>query len=135
MQLHLTRPARGDFVGVARIPDGGGVEFTHDRARVTDALRQIKGRPVRPRRSRVTVHLSEAADYADAQRFQWPAALRRECGEPSSFGYGPCVAAMQTEAHELLLEEEAKLATFTGMIRRLIETAGHRRRTTPRRPA
>ena len=120
----LERLSPGDFVGVARIPDGGGVEFTHDRSRVTDALRQIKGRPPRPRRSRVTVHLSEAADFEDTQRMQWPAALRRECGEPNSFGYGLCAAAMQTEAHEILREEELKLATFTGTIRRLIETAG-----------
>lgn len=120
----LDRLSPGDFVGVTRIPDGGGVEFTHDRARVTDALRQIKGRPPRPRRSRVTVHLSEAADFEDTQRMQWPAALRRECGEPNSFGYGLCLAAMQTEAHEILREEELKLATFTGTIRRLIETAG-----------
>ena len=120
----LQRLSPGDFVGVARIPDGGGVEFTHDRTRVIAALRDIKGRPPRPRRSRVTVHISEAADYADTQRLQWPAALKRECGEPNSFGYSLCVGAMQTEAQEILRDEELKLTTFTSTIRRLIEAAG-----------
>ena len=120
----LERLSPGDSAGVARIPDGGGVEFTHDRARVLGALRNIKGRPPRPRTARVTVHLSEAADFEDTQRMQWPAALRRECGELNSFGYGLCVATMQSEAHAMLRDEELKLATFTGMIRRLIETAG-----------
>ena len=120
----LDRLSPGDFVGVARIPDGGGVEFTHDHSRVTSALREIKGRTPRPRTSRVTVHISEAADYADSQRVQWPAAIKRECGEPSSFGYSLCVMAMQNEANEILRDEEVKLATFTSTIRRLIESAG-----------
>ena len=120
----LERLSPGDFVGVTRIPDGGGVEFTHDRARVTAALRQITGRPPRPKSTRVNVYLSEAADYEDTQRIQWPAALRRECGDPKDFGYAMCVAAMQAEAHGILRDEELKLATVTGMIRRLIETAG-----------
>ena len=120
----LGRLSPGDFAGVARIPDGGGVEFTHDHARVVAALRDIKGQPPRPRTRRVTVHISEAADYADSQRMQWPAAIKRECGEPSAFGYSLCVAAMQSEAHEIVRDEELKLATFTGTMRRLIEAAG-----------
>ena len=120
----LDRLSPGDFVGVARIPDGGGVEFTHDRARVRAALQQITGRPPRPKSTRVNVYLSEAADYEDTQRIQWPAALRRECGDPKDLGYAMCVTAMQAEAHEILRGEELMLATFTGVIRRLIETAG-----------
>ncbi len=123
-ELLLDRLSPGDVVGVARIPDGGGIEFTHDRERVIAALRQVRGTPPRPRTRRVSVSISEVADYADTQRFQWPAALRRECGMPSDFGYSLCAGAMVAEAAEILRDEEVKLATFTGMVRRLIETAG-----------
>lgn len=122
-EMLLERLSPGDVAGVARIPDGGGIEFTHDRARVTAALRQISGRPPRPRTSRHTVYISEAADYADTQRMQWPAAVQRECGQPTDLGYGLCLSTMQTEAIEILREEEVKRATFTSTVRRLIQTA------------
>ena len=43
-QSLFDRLAPGDLVGVARLPNGfGGVEFTADRKRVTDALMRVTG--------------------------------------------------------------------------------------------
>ena len=43
-QSLFDRLAPGDLVGLARLPNGfGGVEFTADRKRVTDALMRVTG--------------------------------------------------------------------------------------------
>ena len=123
----LNRLSPGDLVGVSRIPNGGGVEFTADRQKVGDVLAQVTGSPARPRTSRVTVFISEAADYEDAQRIQWPAALRRECGEPTTPGYSECAGAMELAAIGILREEELKRATFTSTLSRLITSVGSTR--------
>ncbi len=45
-QSLFERLAPGDMVGLARLPNGaGGVEFTVDRKRITDALMKITGAP------------------------------------------------------------------------------------------
>lgn len=116
----LERLSPGDAVGLTRMPDGGGVAFTHDRARIVAGLEAVTGKPPRARASRYTVYLSEADDFADTQRFQWPAALRRECGDPATPGYELCVGGVQMEARDFLLHEELKRATFTTTLLRLI---------------
>lgn len=123
----LNRLSPGDLVGVTRMPNGGGVEFTADRKKVADVLAQVTGSPPRPRTSRVSVFISEAADYEDTQRLQWPAALRRECGEPTTPGYSECVGAMELEAIGILREEELKRGTFTSTLARLITSLGSAR--------
>jgi VWFA-related protein len=120
----LGRLSPGDLVGLSRIPDGGGVEFTTDRTRIIEDLKRITGRPPRAKLSSVTVYISEAADYEDTQRMQWPAALKRECGEPTSPAYGPCAAAMQSEAHAILREEEQKRSVFASTLSNLLKSAG-----------
>jgi VWFA-related protein len=119
----LAQLSPGDLVGVSRIPYGGGIEFTADRARVVEALKSITGRPPRPR-SRVTVFLSEAHDFEDTGRRQWPAALKRECGEPNTPGYSQCVPVMQMEATSILREEEQKRATTVSTLHNLMTSSG-----------
>jgi VWFA-related protein len=114
----------GDLVGVSRIPYGGGIEFTADRARVVEALKAITGQPPRPRPNQLTVFISEAQDFGDAGRQQWPAALKRECGEPNMPGYSLCVSAMQMEARSILLEEEQKRSTTISVLHNLMTSAG-----------
>jgi VWFA-related protein len=120
----LRRLSPGDLVGVTRIPNGGGVEFTADRSKVAEVLAQVTGSPPRPRTSRVTVFISEAADYEDTRRIQWPAALKRECGEPTAPGYAECAGAMELEAIGILREEELKRGTVVSTLARLIRSLG-----------
>ena len=119
----LTRISPGDVVGLARIPEGGGVEFTSNHAHIVDALNRVTGRPPRARGSSVTVFLSEAVDSERSGAAQWAAALRRECPPPTQRGYALCVAAMQAEATALLRDEEWKRRAVAESLRNLIRTA------------
>jgi VWFA-related protein len=131
----LTQLSPGDLVGVSRIPYGGGVEFTADRARVVAALNAITGSAPRPRPNQMTVFISEALDFeetvgtsptsaAPTGRRLWLAALKRECGEPNTPGYSQCAAAMQMEARSILREEDQKRSTTASVLHNLMTSAG-----------
>ncbi len=119
----MSRLSPGDLVGLSRIPDGGGVEFTTDRSLIAHGLSRVTGRPARSRAPRVTVFVSEAADFEEGQRLQWPAALRRECGEPNTPGYGLCVGAMKEEARSLLLDESVRAGATVRNLTNLMTAA------------
>lgn len=119
----LSRISPGDLVGLARIPDGGGVEFTSNHAHIVDGLNRITGRPPRARGSSVTVYLSEAVDSERSGGAQWAAALQRECPPPKQRGYEACVAAMQAEASALLRDEDWKRSAVAESLRNLVRTA------------
>lgn len=117
----LSRLAPGDLVGVAKLPDGGGVEFTTNRARVIEALGQVNGRSQPPLGLSVRVYLAEAEDLDRGGRGDWTDALLRECGEPSGTpNYEVCLTAMENTAHELLQTESAKARDTIGRLDRLI---------------
>lgn len=108
----------GDLVGVAHIPDGGGVPFTTDRARVINELKRV--RPATPQfRSGASVYISEALDFDGQQRLQWPAAVMRECGaEGDSPVFRLCLANLQQAARTMLMDESMKTnATIRGLER------------------
>ena len=101
----IERTAPGDLIGVARLPDGGGVEFTTDRRRVVDGLRGVMGRAPRVGGLSGTVYLSEAIDFDGSARSEWPDALLRECGELNDSTYDACVFRLEAEARDVLSDE------------------------------
>jgi VWFA-related protein len=108
--------SRGDLVGLARLPEGGGTEFTTNRARLIEALRQVRGTPPRPAAAGVHVYLSEALDFEQGARDQWPRALARECGNPRDPTYRMCQTSMELEARSVLSDETWKMtATVSGL--------------------
>ena len=76
----MDRLGAGDLVALARLPGGGGVEFTSDRSRIEEALKQVRGTTPPPQLT-ARVYLTEAIDLANGARFEWPRALQRECGQ------------------------------------------------------
>jgi VWFA-related protein len=118
----MDRLGAGDLVAVARLPGGGGVEFTSNRSRIEDALRQVKGTTPAPQLSG-RVYLTEAIDLANGARFEWPRALQRECGQPPNpreRGLGLCAENLALIAHAMLVEEDAKAVALLGGLERLV---------------
>jgi VWFA-related protein len=116
----LDRLGPGDLIAVARLPEGGGVEFTADRARVEEALRQVTGTPPVPQLTG-RVYLNEAVDFANGGRFEWPRALLRECGvNPKDRAFGLCTENLVSLAIELLAHEEKKTADVLNGIDRIV---------------
>jgi VWFA-related protein len=113
--------SRGDLVGLARFPDGGGIEFTVDHARVLGAIRQVKGRPASRSGMGVEVFLSEAVDFEQGGRDQWPRALLRECGNPQDPTYRLCQKTMELEAAALLRGEAQKTRMTVDGLRALMK--------------
>lgn len=114
----LDRLGPGDLAGIAHIPDGGGVPFTTDRARLIHELERI--RPATPQfRSDASIYISEALDHDGAQRVQWPAAVTRECGaEADSPVFRLCLVNLQQAARTLVIDESIKTnATARGLER------------------
>lgn len=116
----LANLAPGDLVGLARLPEGGGLAFTTDRARLIAALEEVRGSPGRPTRFGKHVYLSEALDFAEASRDQWPRAVTRECGLPTDPTFRACRTSMELEARELLREESQKTTLTAGRLRELM---------------
>ena len=114
----LTHLGPGDLAGVAHIPDGGGVPFTADRARLVKELERI--RPATPQfRSDASIYISEALDFDGPQRVQWPAAVTRECGAAGdSPVFRLCLINLQQAARTLVNDESIKTnATARGLER------------------
>lgn len=107
-QSLFERLASGDLVGLARLPNGaGGVEFTADRKRITDALMRITGAP-NMRAGMAQVNLSEAwaLENNDASTFQ--NAVARECSGMSGADLEACRNSLEADARAMLLEASSR---------------------------
>jgi VWFA-related protein len=113
----------GDLVGVTHLPDGGGVGFTTDRARVIEELTRVRPATPQVSRTETQIFISEALDFDGNKRMQWPAAVTRECAaEADSPVYRLCVLNLEQTARTMLIETTARTnATIRGL-ERLMKT-------------
>src|SRR5689334_19576390 len=107
-QALFQRLAPGDLVGLARLPNGaGGVEFTHDRKRISDALMKITGAPS----SRLGMHhvnISEAWALENNDPGTFQQAVDRECQGMSGPDLEACSNSVETDARAMLLEASGR---------------------------
>src|SRR5262245_39685359 len=112
----------GDLVGVTHIPEGGGVPFTTDRARVISELSRVRPAVARTLRAK-TVYISEALDFDTQQRFQWPAARVRECGqEADNPAYRACVSDLEQAARNMLIDASLRANETARHLERLMKS-------------
>jgi VWFA-related protein len=107
-QSLFDRLAPGDLVGLARLPTGfGGVEFTADRKRVTDALMKVTGAGS-TRTGMMHINISEAwaLESNDSGTFQQ--AVDRECAGMSGPELESCTNQVEGDARALLLEASSR---------------------------
>ena len=113
----------GDLVGVARVPEGGGVPFTTDRARVINELKRLRPATARTLGSEVSLYISEAVDFDQFQRVQWPAAVQRECGDDAnSSTFRLCVLNLEQTARTLLNDESMRTTATIQALERLMKS-------------
>ena len=112
----------GDLAGVARVPEGGGVPFTTDRARVIDELKRLRPATARTLGSEVSLYISEAVDFDQFQRVQWPAAVQRECGDESGAMFRMCVLKLEQTARILLNDESMRTTALIQALERLMKS-------------
>lgn len=107
-QSLFERLAPGDLVGLARLPNGtGGVEFTADRRRITDALRRITGAPgMRAGMAQVNISEAWALENNDESTFQ--NAVSRECSGMSGADLEACRNSLEADARAMLLEASSR---------------------------
>ena len=123
-QALFQRLAPGDLVGLARLPNGvGGVEFTADRKRVTDALMRITGAAsTRVGINHVNISEAWALESNDPGTFQ--VAVDRECQGMSGADLEACANSVEVDARALLLEASGRarqtLTALEGLMRGLI---------------
>ena len=85
-QSLFERLAPGDLVGLARLPNGtGGVEFTTDRKRITDALMKVTGAPSSAS-GMAHVNISEAWALESNDESTFQNAVSRECSGMTGSG-------------------------------------------------
>lgn len=115
-QTLFERLAPGDLVGLARLPTGvGGVEFTADRQRVTDALMKVTGAPSN-RAGMNQVYISEAWGLENGDEGAFQNAVARECSGMSGPDLEACRNQLESEARNLLTEASARArATLAGL--------------------
>jgi VWFA-related protein len=117
----LEQLAPGDLVGVARLPRGdGGVEFTTNRTRVLEGLRNVIGTPGRPRLG-PRVYLTEATDFDGQRGSHWQEAIRRECPDSTSPDYVPCVLSLELETRDLLTDHNQRTTATANALELLLE--------------
>lgn len=113
----------GDLVGVTHLPEGGGVPFTADRARVMAELKRLRPATAQVTRTDTTVYISEALDYDGQQRYQWPAAVARECGaEADSPVFRLCMLNLQQTARTVLIETSMRTNDALRGLERLMKS-------------
>ena len=123
-QSLFSRLAPGDLVGLARLPTGfGGVEFTADRQRVTDALMKVTGASsMRPGMTHISISEAWALESNDAGTFQQ--AIDRECNGMVGPDLEACTNTVESDARGLLLEASGRarqtLAALEGLMKGLI---------------
>lgn len=123
-QSLFQRLAPGDLVGLARLPTGfGGVEFTADRKRVTDALMKVTG-AASTRGAGVHVNISEAWALESNDTGTFINAVDRECQGMTGADLEACQNQVETEARSMLLEYSGRarqtLGALEGLMRGLI---------------
>jgi VWFA-related protein len=123
-QSLFQRLAPGDLVGLARLPTGfGGVEFTADRKRVTDALMRVTG-AASVRGGMVHVNISEAWALENNDTGTFINAVDRECQGMSGADLEACQNQVETEARALLIEASGRarqtLNALEGLLKGLI---------------
>ncbi len=125
-QSLFERLAPGDLVGLARLPNGaGGVEFTADRKRITDALDESHRRAEHAHRAWCTVNISEAwaLESNDASTFQ--NAVSRECSGMSGPDLEACRNQLEADARAMLLEASSRaratLQSLEALLKNLIQ--------------
>lgn len=98
------RLAPGDLVGLARLPNGfGGVEFTADRQRISDALMRVTGAAsMRVGMNHINVSEAYALETNDPGTFQ--NAIDRECQGMSGPDLEACANQIEADARALLLD-------------------------------
>src|SRR5262245_29761351 len=107
-QSLFDRLAPGDLVGVARLPNGvGGVEFTDDRKRVTDALMRVSGASSnRVGMRHINISEAWALESNDPGTFQY--AVSRECAGMTGPDLDACRDTLEADGRALLLEASAR---------------------------
>ncbi len=124
-QSLFERLAPGDMVGLARLPNGtGGVEFTVDRKRITDALMKITGAPnMRTGMAQVNISEAWALESNDESTFQ--NAVSRECSGMSGPDLEACRNALEADARAMLLEASSRaratLQSLEALLKNLIQ--------------
>ncbi|HYE87492.1 MAG TPA: VWA domain-containing protein, partial [Vicinamibacterales bacterium] len=119
----FSRLAPGDLVGLARLPTGaGGVEFTADRQRISDALMRVTGAPgMRTGATRVTISEAYALETNDSGTFQ--NAVDRECAGMNAAELEICRQQVEQDARMLLLDATSRtrntLQSLEGLLRNL----------------
>ena len=107
-QSLFDRLAPGDLVGVARLPTGfGGVEFTADRKRVTDALMRVTGAP-NNRMGMMHINISEAWALENNDPGTFQDAVARECPGMSGPDLDACRNQLEADARAMLLEASGR---------------------------
>ncbi len=122
-QSLFTRLAPGDLVGLARLPTGfGGVEFTADRARVTDALMKVTG-AASSRVGMMHINISEAWALESNDEGTFQQAVSRECAGMTGADLEACRNTVEADARALLLEASgrarATLQSLEALLRNL----------------
>lgn len=117
------RLAPGDLVGLARLPTGfGGVEFTADRKRITDALMKVTG-AASLRAGMMHVNISEAWALESNDEGGFQQAVSRECSGMSGPDLEACRNQLEADARALLLEASSRarstLASLEGLLKNL----------------
>jgi VWFA-related protein len=113
----------GDLVGVTHVPDGGGVPFTNDHARVIAELSRVRPATPQVTRTETAVYISEALDYDGQRRYQWPAAIARECGaEADSPVFRLCILNLEQTARTVLIETSMRTNDTIRGLERLMKS-------------
>lgn len=123
-QSLFDRLAPGDLVGLARLPNGaGGVEFTNDRKRVTDALMRITGgQSMRSGATHINISEAWALENNDEGTFQ--NAVSRECSGMNGPDLDACRGQLETDGRVMLLEassrSRATLQSLEALLKNLV---------------
>lgn len=113
----------GDLVGVTHIPEGGGVPFTADRARVIAELSRLRPPTPQVNRSETQVFISEALDFDGPRRLQWPAAVARECAaEADSPSWRLCMLNLEQTARQVLVDTSQRTNDTIRGLERLMKS-------------
>jgi len=120
-QSLFSRLAPGDLVGLARLPTGfGGVEFTSDRKRVTDALMKVTGAAsTRVGTHHVNISEAWALESNDPGTFQQ--AVDRECQGMTGADLEACANSVEADARATLLEASGRARQTLGALEGLMK--------------
>jgi VWFA-related protein len=110
--------APGDLLGLALLPDGGGVEFTANRDRVRAALQRVTGKL--PSRTMDMLRVSEAWAFEGGNDQVWGQVLERECGSELGFQRSACEAQIKGEARSVVADASGRASRTLIALERLL---------------